>query len=283
MRMPTVAIACVLVAGQAIAGQPTTVNARVAVRSAGADLERAFAAVVKDQIEPSWIGYAVPVFDSRRNDPRGDGWSERCRLEQTSGPSIDGAASSGPVRLEPASTVMVLFRVENREVQKIRTFSSDCRIDGGGLTFYWLEGVSSAQSVAHLKTFIADTVPRSESEGALAAIAFHRDSAASAVLLDLAKKSGSSRIRQRALFWIARRADPQAASTIRDAIERDPDVGVKRQAVSALGQLPKDEGIPMLITLVRSSRDPAVRKQAMSALEQSKDPRALSFFEEILR
>jgi len=53
--------------------------------------------------------------------------------------------------------------------------------------------------------------------------------------------------------------------------------------VLALSQLPKDEGIPMLITLVRSSRDPAVRKQAMSALGQSKDPRALSFFEEILR
>jgi hypothetical protein len=283
MRIPTFAIACVLVAGQAFAGQPATVNARVTVRSGGADLERAFATLVKDQVEPSWIGYAVPVFDSRRNDPRGDGWSERCRLEQTSGPNIDGAASSGPVRLEPASTVMVLFRVENREVQKIRTFSSDCQIDGGGLTLYWLEGVSPAQSVAHLKPFITDTVARSESEAALAAIAFHKDSAASAVLLDLAKNSSSTRIRQRALFWIARRADPQAASTIRDAIERDPDVGVKRQAVLALGQLPKEEGIPLLITLVRSSRDPAVRKQAMSALGQSKDPRALRFFEEILR
>jgi hypothetical protein len=46
--------------------------------------------------------------------------------------------------------------------------------------------------------------------------------------------------------------------------------------------LPKDDGVPLLIQLARTNTNPAVRKQAMFWLGQSKDPRALRFFEEIL-
>ena len=48
-------------------------------------------------------------------------------------------------------------------------------------------------------------------------------------------------------------------------------------------EMPKDEGIPMLITVARTHSNPAVRKQAMFWLGQSKDPRALEFFAEILK
>ena len=58
---------------------------------------------------------------------------------------------------------------------------------------------------------------------------------------------------------------------------------MKKQAVFALSQLPRDEGIPLLIKLARSHTNPIVRKQAMFWLGQSNDPRALSFFEEVLR
>jgi len=46
--------------------------------------------------------------------------------------------------------------------------------------------------------------------------------------------------------------------------------------------LPKDEGVPMLIQVARTNRNPEVRKQAMFWLGQSKDPRAVKFFEDIL-
>ncbi len=74
-----------------------------------------------------------------------------------------------------------------------------------------------------------------------------------------------------------------AAGIIIQALDNDPDVQVKKQAVSALSQLPGDEGIPLLIKLARSHTNPVVRKQAMQRLGQSNDPRALSFFEEVLR
>ena len=57
---------------------------------------------------------------------------------------------------------------------------------------------------------------------------------------------------------------------------------MKKKAVFALSQLPKDEGVPLLINVARTNTNPAVRKQAMFWLGQSKDPRALDFFAEIL-
>ena len=57
---------------------------------------------------------------------------------------------------------------------------------------------------------------------------------------------------------------------------------MKKNAVFALSQLPKDEGVPKLMEIARTNRNPEVRKQAMFWLGQSKDPRAVKFFEEIL-
>jgi hypothetical protein len=43
------------------------------------------------------------------------------------------------------------------------------------------------------------------------------------------------------------------------------------------------EGVTRLIEVARNNRNPEVRKQAMFWLGQSQDPRALAFFEEVLR
>ena len=43
------------------------------------------------------------------------------------------------------------------------------------------------------------------------------------------------------------------------------------------------EGVPLLINVARKNTNPAVRKQAMFWLGQSKDPRAMEFFAEILK
>lgn len=265
----------------AFAQQPNIVNARVVTREAQPDVARAIAATVKAQVEPAWIGYAVPALN---NDSlgRNDGWSERCRLEQQRVDPATNAPVQGPVRLEPAPTVMVLVRVQAGEIRRVRALSGDCQVDAGGLRLFWLGDVSGAQSVDFLKTLVNDVESREKSEAALSAIALHRDPAAAIAILDLAK-NGSTRVRQRALFWIARRAERQAAGIITQAIDNDPDVEVKRQAVFALSQLPRDESVPLLIKLARSHTDPVVRKQAMHWLGQSRDPRALTFFEEVLR
>ena len=101
-------------------------------------------------------------------------------------------------------------------------------------------------------------------------------------LIALARNNHNPRVRGEALFWLAQAAREKAIGPISDAIANDPDTAVKKRAVFALSQLPKDEGVPRLIEVARSNRNPEVRKQAMFWLGQSKDPRALAFFEEIL-
>lgn len=285
MKTPAFVLAGVLASTAAFAQQPNFVNARVVSRATQPDVTRAIADIIKAQVEPAWIGYAVPALN---NDSlgRNDGWSERCRLEQQRVDPATNTPLHGPIRLEPAPNVMVLVRVQASEIRRVRSLSGDCQVDAGGLQVYWLGDVNAAQSVEFLKTLVSNPVlnnaVREHSESALSAMALHRDQAASAAILDLAK-NGAPRLRQRALLWIARRAESQAIGIISQAIDNDPDVDVKRQAVSALAQLPRNEGIPLLIKLARSHTNPVVRKHAMQRLGQLNDPRALSFFEEVLR
>jgi HEAT repeat protein len=102
-------------------------------------------------------------------------------------------------------------------------------------------------------------------------------------LIMLAKQDASAKVRGQALFWLGQKAGQRAVPALEGAIVDDPDRDVRKKAVFALSQLPKDEGVPKLIAVARTHRDPEVRKQAMFWLGQSGDPRAVSFFEEVLR
>jgi hypothetical protein len=101
-------------------------------------------------------------------------------------------------------------------------------------------------------------------------------------LVDLARHDASSRVRGQALFWVAQKAGERAVGTLEGAVDDDPDVEVRKRAVFALSQLPRDEGVPKLIALAGTHRDREVRKQAMFWLGQTGDPRALTFFEQVL-
>lgn len=101
-------------------------------------------------------------------------------------------------------------------------------------------------------------------------------------MIRMAREDSSEHVRGQALFWLGHKAGKKALGAIDEAIANDPATGVKKKAVFALSQLPKDEGVPKLIEVARNNRNPVVRKQAMFWLGQSRDPRALAFFEEIL-
>ena len=114
--------------------------------------------------------------------------------------------------------------------------------------------------------------------------AISRSTAPDAVpaLLAIAKNDADPSTRGEALFWLAQTAGKSVARDISAASENDPDSKVQQRAVMALSQLPKDEGVPLLIGIARSHKNAKVRERAVFWLGQSKDPRALKFFEEIL-
>jgi HEAT repeat protein len=364
------AVATMVAVGAVIAAQqPRITNGKVNTQPAGSAFAQSFRSMVSAQAGVSWVGYAVPVVDSERmmccfgGDTNwvdghvvsdGNGCCRACRLE----PAADGtsmatraprAQGAAVIQLERSDRMIVLFRVADRAVDRIRVFSEDCELDAGGRTITWLEAVRPADSVTLLESFAVPADGRRDrvNDGAITAIALHGDPAADAaldrliapgqpeavrkkvtfwlgnargahglatlrrllkddpsaevqksavfgvsqsreagavdVLLTLARSDPNPRIRGEALFWMAQKAGQKAAAMITERINQDPDTEVKKRAVFALSQLPKDEGVPLLITVARTHTNAAVRKQAMFWLGQSKDPRAVEFFAEILK
>jgi hypothetical protein len=269
---------------------PKISNGRVVPQS-GSNLDATFKRLVAAQSEPAWIGYSVPTIRDGSNRGCCDGttWISdgivitngrvaTCGLEpgdrtvRTS--QGQPVTNQSPIRLEGPETMVILYRVEEKAVQRIRIFSPDCELDAGGRTITWLDGVSPADSVKLLSTFLADTAGRSNriADSALSAIAMHTDDQSVPTLMRLARQDPSTHVRGQALFWIGQKAGQRAAAEITAA----------KRAVFALSQLPKDEGIPLLIKVAKTNQNPAVRKQAIFWLGQSKDPRALDFFAEVL-
>jgi HEAT repeat protein len=201
-------------------------------------------------------------------------------------PGVSDARGSRVV-LEPPSDLVILARVEQGAVTRLRTFSPDCDIDGGGMQIVWLENVPAAASIAWLATLVDGAGDRERDNRvirpAVAALALHPDRPALAALIAWARQDPRREVRNQALFWLSQRAGQEAAAAITDALQNDPETEVKRRAVFALSQLPKDEGIPLLIQVAKTNGNPDVRKQAMFWLGQSHDPRAVMFFEEVLR
>jgi len=266
-----VCTAAVLTSTAAFAQTPTVVNGSLATHASTRGLSRELAALIGTVGQPAWIGYMVKT----RARDSGDGcWS---------GDGRSTARPLQPLKLEGSDELYVLYRIAERRVDRIKIASAECPLDAGGLTVHWLTGVTSAESLDYLTTFTSGDAERRLANSAIVAIALHGDPAAVDRLIGLARNSQYTRVRADALFWVGQRAGDKAAGVITDALDRDPDTEVKKRAVFALSQLPRDEGIPKLIEVARGNRNPEVRRQAMFWLGQTGDPRALKFFEEVLK
>jgi hypothetical protein len=257
-------------------------NANVQPQALSGSLDRAMKDLSAPTQDPFWIGYAVPsAHPDSQNCCWSNGGQMTCNLEPGSTNTVNFTNNQTPLRLESGSVFFVLYRIEQAQVTRIRTFSEECPLDGGGRVVHWLTGVKPSESVSVLSSHVSSTTRRI-ADGALSALAMHADTTALDALLKLARDGQTTHVRGQALFWLAQRAGQRAVGAITDAINNDPETDVKRRAVFALSQLPKDEGVPLLIDVARKNANPAVRKQAIFWLGQSKDPRALKFFEEIL-
>jgi len=352
------AFLCLLISSRAMSKPIRLENAKLETRPAPQGLEKTFQAIVAAQAQPAWVGYAVPLVPGRHDmccyqSSGGSEWAYcGCHLEGDSGQALSAPSGAPPIRLEGPTQLLVLFRVEQKRVERIRTFSMDCRLDAGGLPFYYLADVRPAESVNLLAGFagaVSDGTRegRRMNERALSAIALHADPAADSalerfvaagqpesvrkaaafwlgnargrhgyeVLSRLAREDSSANLREsavfalsrsrepeavdvvvsvarhdsdphvrgQALFWLAQMAGKRASNTISEAVVSDPETSVKKKAVFALSRLPKDEGVPLLIQTARTNTSLVVRKEAMRWLGRSKDPRAIAFFEEVLK
>lgn len=148
---------------------------------------------------------------------------------------------------------------------------------------FWLGNTRGRRGLEVLRRVVKEDASGEVRKKAVFGISQSREPGATDALIDAARANDSTSVRGEAIFWLAQKAGQKAAAAITERIEQDPDTEVKKRAVFALSQLPKEEGVPLLIKVARTHTNPAVKKQAMFWLGQSKDPRALEFFAEILK
>lgn len=89
--------------------------------------------------------------------------------------------------------------------------------------------------------------------------------------------------RTQSVFWVGQAAGEAATANLNSIVlDNSVDREVRESAVFALSQRPRDEGVPALISVARTNKDPEIRKKALFWLGQSRDPRAIDLFEELL-
>ena len=104
-------------------------------------------------------------------------------------------------------------------------------------------------------------------------------------------REGGKRLDDSVTIAIAFHADPSADLELERLVAPGQPLELRKQAVFWMGQARgergyqglKHEGLPLLMSLARTHQSYEVRKQAMFWLGQSGDPRALAFFEDVLR
>jgi len=276
-------IAAVLVSALAFAGdQPQITNAKVETRSAANGLEQQVKSIVS-QSSPSWIAYAEPViagentmccFNSSVNVTKG--CCGGCKLERD-GSSFHGS-STGCSSLEAPTTFFIFLRTANGSIEKARTFSPNCTIDGSGMTVYWLNDVKPTDSIAYL-TKLASTDDTNEhkkdiSSGAIAAIAMHADPAADVALDKLISTGRTNHIVEQATFWTGNARGTRGYEILSSQLEHNSSHFFRKHAVFALSQNSDPRAQKKLIDLARHDSDSDIRSESLFWLAQEAGTKA---------
>jgi hypothetical protein len=231
-----------LLALLAVAQQPQIQNGAVETRKAPS-LDRDITTISASASEPMWIGWREPAINGWSNNCcwySDDNYMSRGCTVEPSVPNTRGFAGmnvpdprpqfpapSGPAKLEAGTEVLVMLRVVDKHVERIRTFSDDCPLDAGGRKVIWLDGVPAADSVKYLSGLIelkdvAGTptdLRRRLNSSAISAIGMHQDANVE-FLISLAKQNTDSTSRSSAFTWLGRSKDPRAVSFIEGLLKK---------------------------------------------------------------
>jgi hypothetical protein len=226
--------------------------------------------------EPAWVGWQVPIVagdldlcstwtnDDRvvRGSPLEEGSDSR---------TLSFIPSTPPVRLEAGSRLVILARVVDGTVGRLRTFTGDCPLDAGGRRLTWLSGVTPAASIDYLKSLVsAGQMPpavRRVSDSAIAAIAWHQDAAAGPVLVEFASRD-DPHTRDVALQWLGRSRGPFGFGYLTRTLATATEPLLRRQLALSLARTREDGTAAALLALARSDSDERVRADALYTYAQ---------------
>jgi HEAT repeat protein len=257
------------------AQRPNVSNAKIQELSAASGLKPVFDSIVQKQDSPAWIGYRIPSVPREGMMCCFDSWGESrsdgnhccggCNLERERGEFQGMSSDCSPA--EPFHDSFVFFRVENRQLSRIRNFSPNCPLDLANLPFYWLENVNPAQSIA-LLTDLAVTSREAQydkkiSNGAVAAIALHDDPAADQALEKMLQPDQRESVREDVAFWLGAERGKKGLELLRKYAKNDSSDRLRERITFALTLNKEPGAIQELISMARTDPSSRVRGQAL--------------------
>jgi len=285
----------VLVLGAALASAPGFAQGRIRdakteLRSAAQGLDREVrAAATRGGV--TWIGYRVPMIAGPRQMCCFDTISDTgmsggtCRLENGSGVSMntgDGLDRRGSrIALEPSTEFLVLARLENGGVSRVRTFTPDCDVDATGMPLVWLNDVKPDDSIAWLASLVtaaADSGDQRErvAKTAMAAIALHNVPAADRTLESFVATTRPEWLRGDTAFWLGSARGEAGARLLGRMLAQDPSDKVREKVTFGLSVSKVPAALTTLIATARDDRSTKVRGQALFWLAQKAGKEAVS-------
>jgi len=281
---------CLIARAQSVqlSGKPQITNAQAEEREVKAGLAQEVDAWAAAAEKAEWLGYSVPAVAGDHKmccgDSGGDWNGGRgcgpCQLEGSRGGN-NYNLQSGDVKLEGASSVVVLLRAEGHKIQKIRAVSENCVLDAGGLQITWLTGVKAADSVKLLERFV-DGKELDEhggnrlSRGALMAIAMHGDASADQAMAGFAAPDKPEAMRKEAAFWLGEARGAAGVQSLKRMAKDDPSSDVRAHVTFALSISRENNAVDEMIRMAHEDASGHVRGQALFWLAQKAGKKASS-------
>jgi HEAT repeat protein len=270
---------------------PRIANAKLETRAVGAGLDATFDEIVAAAEKPEWVGYQVEQVAGERDVCGDNNWNDgncgRCRLERENGGTSGTSHPDGSVKLEGARQLIVLYRLDARQVGKIRVASEDCTLDAGDLPFVWLTGVKAPESVALLATYVRsssfeDRGDRGIGHGALTAIALHADVSADRALESFVTPEQREGLRRQAAFWMGAARGKAGLAALQHMAKTDPSSEVRAHVAFALSVSQETGALDEMIRMAHDDASSHVRGQALFWLAQKAGKKAVGTITEAI-
>lgn len=266
-------LAGALAVGCVLAQQPHVQNARLASQQVAGGLESTMRGILTAQPGAAWVGYEEPIVPGDRQMCCWNDQQSGCFLEPHDRERVVAASTNQTVKLEGPTHLVVLLRIENHQIGKVRTFSPDCELDAGGLPFIWLTGATPVESIRFLSALAKDTAGGSReklrrAESAVSAIALHADPSADAVLDELVAPAQPEQVRRQVIFWMGNVRGKRGFETVSRIMREDASDRIREHAIFALTQSKEPEAMNAVIRVAHEDKSPRVRGQALFWLAQ---------------
>jgi len=236
------------------AQQPTISHGQVTVEAAdrglGAALEKQ-----KQQKDPVWVGYSVPAISKFSS-----GWNSE-RVDYLEGKS-DSIVNDSDGSSHAVDHAVILLRIADGAVMKVRVESPERELDAGGLRFVWLNGVTEEDSVRVLTDLARQGDVRRVRDSAVFAISIHPSNSATTALISLAAANNDLGLREKAAFWLANQRGHDGFVAIQKLARDDSDAKFREKLTFDLTLSKEPEALNEIIRMAHDDASPQVRKQA---------------------